>query len=100
MPQEYKICSRCIMDTTDPDISFDEDGVCCHCKNYDERGRNELHHDEVGQERLRRLLSKIKQQGKNKEYDCLIGLSGGVDSSMVAYMVKRLGLRPLAIHLA
>jgi len=99
MAINYKICTRCIMDTTDPEIVFDEKGVCNHCKRYEERAKKELHHDETGQQKLERLINEIKENGKNKEYDCIIGLSGGVDSTMVAYTVKKLGLRPLAIHL-
>ena len=87
------------MDTSDPDISFDDEGICCHCHNYDERVRNEVFHDEVGQEMLSQIVEVIREKGRDKEYDCLIGLSGGVDSSMVAFNVKKLGLRPLAVHL-
>lgn len=94
----YRICNRCIMDTSDPEIRFDEGGVCNHCRNFDERVRRELRFGEEGQARLKALVQKIKEQGKNKDYDCIIGLSGGVDSTTVALMVKRLGLRPLAVH--
>jgi N-acetyl sugar amidotransferase len=97
MSGEYKICKRCIMDTTDPNIQFDKDGVCNHCRNYEERARKELHYDEAGRQMLNRLIDKIKQEGKDKKHDCIIGLSGGTDSSTVAYNVKKLGLRPLAI---
>ena len=98
--RSYKICTRCIMDTTDPDIQFDENGVCNHCRKYEERVRKELHYDEAGQQKLNQLISEIKEEGKDKEYDCIIGLSGGVDSTMVAYtVVKKLALRPFAIHL-
>lgn len=99
MKRPYQICVNCIMDTTDPDIVFDNAGVCNHCKEYAERARRELHLGEYGQEELRKLISDIKEKGKNKEYDCVIGLSGGVDSTFVAYKVKQLGLRPMAVHL-
>ena len=95
----YQVCTRCIMDTSDPDIAFDENGVCIHCMNYDQRIRHELHLDKEGQKKLGTLVEKIKEAGKHKDYDCIIGLSGGVDSTMVAYTVKKLGLRPLAVHL-
>lgn len=95
----YRICVRCIMDTTDPLIEFDDEGICNHCRVYDERVQNELYYNEVGQQRLNRLVERIKMEGVNKEYDCIIGISGGVDSTIVAYRVKKLGLRPLAIHL-
>lgn len=87
------------MDTTDPSISFDSQGVCNHCHRYDVRAPVELKHDASGQQELQELVKKIKQEGKDKPYDCVIGVSGGVDSTMVAYRVAQLGLRPLAIHL-
>jgi N-acetyl sugar amidotransferase len=95
----YRVCARCIMDTTDPDITFDDKGYCNHCTRFFERARTELHTDEEGQRRLDALVARIKAEGRGKEYDCIIGLSGGVDSSTVAHIVKRLGLRPLAVHL-
>ncbi len=97
--REYQICTRCIMDTTDPDIDFDNDGICNHCRKYDKREKNELYKGSSGQKKLNILVDEIKKQGKGKAYDCIIGLSGGIDSAMVAYTVKKMGLRPLAIHL-
>ena len=85
------ICSRCVMDTTDPDITFDEFGVCNHCKKYDELN--------VSAGDFNNLIKVIKSSKKGNEYDCLIGVSGGVDSSFVAYQAKIAGLSPLAIHL-
>ena len=99
MANNYKICTRCIMDTTDQEIVFDEKGVCNHCRRYEERAKEELYCDESGQQKLKDLISGIKEEGKNKKYDYIIGISGGVDNTMVAYTVKKLGLRPLAIHL-
>ncbi|OQX50945.1 MAG: ExsB family protein [Candidatus Cloacimonas sp. 4484_209] len=100
MTNDYKICARCIMDTTVPEIQFDIDGVCNYCREYEERVQKELHYDEAGQQKLKQLVNEIKKDKKDKEYDCIIGLSGGLDSTMVAYhTVKTLGLRPLAIHL-
>jgi len=99
MKSPYQVCVNCVMDTSDPDIVFDNTGVCNHCKEYANRARRELHLGEHGQKELNELISTIKKKGKNKEYDCVIGLSGGVDSTLVAYMVKQLGLRPLAVHL-
>ena len=97
--REYKICERCVMDTSDPDITFDEVGICNHCHNYDKQIRA-LPTGKVAEEKLAELIAKIKDAGKTKEYDCIIGLSGGVDSTYVAYLVKeQLGLRPLAVHL-
>lgn len=97
--QEYRICTKCIMDTSDSDIVFDEHGICCHCKIYDEKAAAGLYKGRAGQDMLEKMISVVKKRGKNKDYDCIIGLSGGVDSSMVAHTVKKLGLRPLAIHL-
>lgn len=94
----YRICARCIMDTTDPDIKFDENGVCSHCKRYDELLPKRVFHWEEGQVRLSALVQLIKKAGRGKEYDCIIGVSGGVDSTYVAYLCKILGLRPLAVH--
>lgn len=96
---EYRICSRCVMDTTDPDITFDENGVCIRCHEYDQMVRNEIFSGEVGRRKLEKMIERIKRDGAGKKYDCLIGVSGGVDSTFVAYKVKQYGLRPLAVHL-
>jgi N-acetyl sugar amidotransferase len=93
------ICTRCVMDTSDPEIVFDADGVCHHCRLYDETVKREIHTGEEGRRRLARIAENIKEEGKGREYDCIIGVSGGVDSTYVAYVVKKLGLRPLAVHL-
>lgn len=98
MEREYQICKRCVMDTTDPDILFDANGYCNHCSEYFLVKDRILKHGLDGQRKLEALVAEIKERGKNKKYDCIIGLSGGVDSSYVAYKVKQLGLRPLAIH--
>ena len=95
------MCSVCVMDTSDPDIRFDETGQCNHCKPAIERLKREIFIDPVQKrEALNALVDKIKAEGKGQKYDCLIGLSGGVDSSYLAWVVvKELGLRPLAVHL-
>lgn len=94
--QEYKICTRCIMDTTDPEISFDEQGVCNHCHHFDEAKKK---YDFVDREKeLEKLIAEIKEAGKGKEYDCILGISGGVDSAYLAYLAKQYGLRVLAVH--
>lgn len=87
------------MDTTDPEIMFDQEGVCNHCRSYDETVNKNTFSGEEGERRLRKIAEEIKEAGANKEYDCVIGVSGGVDSTYVAYKVKELGLRPLAVHL-
>lgn len=95
---EYKVCTQCVMDITDPDITFNEQGVCNHCQMYEERKLSKQIKPELRAEMLDKLVHDIKAKGKGKEYDCIIGVSGGVDSTYVAYLTKSLGLRPLAIH--
>lgn len=97
----YQICTRCIMDTTDPDIVFDEKGVCNHCRSVEKYMQTypyNLSRTEKQQE-LAVKAAIIKAHGRRNQYDCVIGVSGGVDSTYVAYLVKQLDLRPLAIHL-
>jgi len=98
-PEVSRICSRCVMDDTDPEIRFDADGVCNHCHDYDEAIRRFVHSGENGHRRLGDLVEVIRREGRSKPYDCIIGVSGGVDSTFVAFKVKELGLRPLAVHL-
>tara|TARA_B110000902_G_C14281117_1_gene576844 strand:- start:2510 stop:3607 length:1098 start_codon:yes stop_codon:yes gene_type:complete len=87
------------MDTSDPDIEFDAEGICNHCNRQIQWKNSEMNFSQKNKE-LKIVTDKIKIAGKNSNYDCLIGLSGGVDSSYVAYyVVKVLGLRPLAVHL-
>lgn len=95
---EYQICTRCIMDTSDPDIVFDENGVCNHCHRYDRIAAERLIPLAQRPARLEKLVAEMKRAGAGKDYDCVIGVSGGVDSTYVAYLTHELGLRPLAIH--
>lgn len=95
----YQICARCIMDTTDSEIEFDENGVCNHCKTYENVIKKFYQTNERDKNMLDKIIHEIKAKGKDKEYDCIIGLSGGVDSSYAAYIAKKYSLRPLAIHL-
>lgn len=97
--RNYQICTKTIMDTSDPDIVFDENGVCNHVDLYNNAKDKLLIPENKRNDELIKLVDNIKSAGKSSEYDCIIGLSGGVDSSYVAYMVKQLGLRPLAVHL-
>lgn len=90
-------CKRCVMDTTAPSIIFDENGVCNFCTNYFEQLKVRFTGDKKSE--LETLVLAMKKAGRGKKYDCVIGVSGGVDSTYVAYLVKELGLRPLAIHL-
>lgn len=96
---EYQQCVNCVMDTTDPDIYFDENGVCSHCITYSDRRKAFVPDNQQGKVLLDKMVKACKLAGRNKNYDCVIGVSGGVDSSYVAYLVHQLGLRPLAVHL-
>ena len=96
--KKYQICTRCVMDTTDPDIEFDENGVCNHCRKYDEIVKEYILPISERKNELEKIINKIKEEGKGKKYDCIMGLSGGVDSSYVAYLAKEFNLRPLAMH--
>lgn len=100
MNKPYQICSCCVMDTTDPDITFDAEGVCNHCRNYAVMAKPIVDRANSGaaSDDLARVIERMKQQGKGRDYDCIIGLSGGVDSTYVALKVKEFGLRPLAVH--
>lgn len=96
---DYKICVNCIMDTSDPEITFDERGFCNYCRNYEARKKMFVPSTEDKSKHLQEMIDFCKKKGKGKKYDCIIGVSGGVDSTYVAYKVKELGLRPLAVHL-
>jgi N-acetyl sugar amidotransferase len=96
---ELKTCVQCIMDSTDPDISFDAHGVCNHCRRYGELARRRLIPEADRQRELEGLVAQMKRCGRGRPYDCVIGVSGGVDSTYVAWLVRELGLRPLAVHL-
>jgi N-acetyl sugar amidotransferase len=96
---DYQECVRCIMNSAvDPAITFDERGICHHCSRYDSLSSSRVLHGEEGKAALQSLVDKIRRAGKGREYDCIIGVSGGVDSTYVAYLVKQYGLRPLAVH--
>ena len=99
MPTEYQICTNCVMDTTDIEITFDENGVCNHCSDYQERKSKFLTDPTDLAKRLKNIIKKIKEAGKGKKYDCIVGVSGGVDSSYVAYLAKEWKLRVLLVHL-
>jgi N-acetyl sugar amidotransferase len=98
MDKGYQVCNRCIMDTSDPHIQFDSDGICNHCTVTIERIKHQLLPPAERKKALLALVERIKAEGKGKDYDCIIGVSGGVDSTTVAHTVKKLGLRPLAVH--
>lgn len=93
----YQRCTRCVMDTTDSKITFDEYGVCDHCRNFDKNIAPYWKPSENRFDELQVLAEKIREAGKNSEYDCILGLSGGADSSYLAYIAKEvMHLRPLA----
>jgi N-acetyl sugar amidotransferase len=95
----YQICCNCIMDTSDSKIVFDDRGVCEYCNNFYKNIKPNWHTDARGAAELARIAEQIKRHGRNRDYDCIIGMSGGVDSSYVTYLAKaRLGLRPLIFH--
>lgn len=97
--REYQVCTNCVMDTTDSKITFDENGVCDHCNTYYSDILPNWHTDERGDAELKAIVEKIKVAGKNQDFDCLMGMSGGIDSSYLLYiMVKKYGLRPLVFH--
>jgi len=98
MSDNYIICKRCIMDTTDPQIEFDTNGICNHCRRYYEISSKNLFDTKEGEKKLKEIVNSIKEDGKNKKYECILGVSGGLDSSYVAYMAKKFGLRVLLVH--
>ena len=87
------------MDTSDPEIRFESNGYCNHCSDYFTKTSKLVYQGEISDNRLLRLVQKIKNSGKNNNYDCVIGISGGVDSIYTAYLAKNLGLRPLTVHM-
>ena len=87
------------MDTTDSKIGFDDQGVCDHCRTYRTDILPRWHTDERGRHELEQIAERIKREGRNKDFDCIIGMSGGIDSSYLTYIAKEmLGLRPLVFH--
>ncbi len=97
--REYQQCTTCVMDTTDSKIIFDENGVCDHCNGYYKNILPYWDTGEVGHKNLMALADKIKHDGKGKPFDCIMGMSGGVDSSYLLYIAKvKMGLRPLVFH--
>jgi len=97
--KDYQICTKTVMDTSDPLISFDEDGVSNYVNSYNDWEKNIKLNDSDSKVELERIINVMLEEGKGKEYDCIMGLSGGVDSSYLAYKaVKEWGLRPLIVH--
>ena len=97
--QEYTICSNCVMDTSDKNIYFDKHGLCDHCNNFILNIQPNWHTDINGNIELKKISAKIRSYGRESDFDCIIGLSGGLDSSYTAYIAKEvMGLRPLLFH--
>jgi N-acetyl sugar amidotransferase len=97
--RSYQVCSTCVMDTTDSAITFDSAGVCDHCRTYHSDIAPNWHTDERGRAELERMVQGIKKAGEGREFDCIIGVSGGIDSSYLTYVAKtEMGLRPLVFH--
>lgn len=96
---EHEICTNCVMDTTDSRITFDENGVCDHCNDFYTHIQPNWHTDQHSRNLLHQQIEKIKATGRGKEFDCLLGISGGMDSSyMLHIVVSEFGLRPLVFH--
>ncbi len=97
--RDYQICNYCVMDTSDSLIQFDADGRCDHCHSYATHVLPNWHTDERGRAELEKIVNKIKRDGKHRDFDCIMGMSGGADSSYMLHVaVKDYGLRPLVFH--
>lgn len=95
----YNVCTRCIMDTSDPDIKFDSEGKCDYCNNYDMHILPNWHKNLNASPKLQQMADAIQSNNNDNSFDCVIGLSGGLDSSYAAYVAKeKMGLRPLLFH--
>ncbi|NLL27624.1 MAG: N-acetyl sugar amidotransferase [Bacteroidales bacterium] len=97
--KSYQICQRCVMDTSDEDIIFDENGYCNHCTDFLQLLENHKYVEGQSEKIFKNILLKIKKRSKNNKYDCLVGISGGVDSCFVAHLCKTYGLHPLLMHM-
>lgn len=99
MNRPYRICTCCVMDTSDAQIVFDAQGVCDHCNGFQRDVKPNWHPDEHGKQLFREMVEKIKREGKGKPFDCIMGMSGGLDSSYLLHLaVSEFGLRPLVFH--
>ena len=97
--KDHKTCANCVMDTTDALLTFDEAGICPRCNEYERRIVKEWNHGKGHEQELEKLLNEIKKSGEGKKYDCILGLSGGLDSSYLLHLaVAKWGLRPFVFH--
>ena len=95
----YQACKFCVMDTSDPTIRFKPDGSCDHCENFNSAILSDWNFGQKKDSELEKLADTIRRNGKGRDFDCIIGLSGGLDSSYAAYVAKeKMGLRPLLFH--
>ena len=98
--KKYQACTCCVMDNADEDLIFDDEGICNRCNEFKTRILPEWNYGKGHEKELEDLISKIKRKGKNKKYDCILGLSGGLDSSYMLHLaVKEWGLRPFVFHI-
>lgn len=97
--KDYQICLNCVMDTSDPKNTFDERGLCRHCNNFYQNILPNWHTDERGWNEIQAIAGRVRKEGSGKDFDCILGISGGLDSSYLTYVAKhKLGLRPLVFH--
>ena len=97
--KNYQICKNCVMDTTDSKITFNNEGICDHCQTFYKDIKPKWDTGEKAHQELLKIVDKIKKEGKNKDFDCIMGMSGGIDSSYLLYMMKeKYDLRPLVFH--
>lgn len=95
----YRQCSLSVMDNiADPDITFDENGICNYYYEYIEAEKQQVLQGDEGEKKYKQIIDKIKEDGKGKKYDCILGVSGGVDSTYLAYLAREAGLRVLCVH--
>lgn len=98
--ENIQMCKRCVVNENVPGASFNKEGYCNFCTTFIEHNTHIIKKDPALQQKeLEALVAKVKNNGKGKRYDCIVGVSGGVDSSWVLVQVKKLGLRPLAVHM-
>lgn len=96
----YQVCTRCVMDTSDDFIKFDENGVCMRCREFESRILPKWNYGKGHEDELKQLIGRVKKSGVGKDYDCLLGLSGGLDSTYLLHLaVKEWGLRPFVFHI-
>src|SRR5688572_8483556 len=94
----YQMCTRCVMDTTDTEIVFDDNGICNHCKRAEKLIATRLPEYKSGEYQFDKIVRRMKEAGNGKAYDCIVGVSGGCDSTYAVYILRKAGLRALAVH--